>query len=134
MPAKNKVGRPKTQIDLSEAEKLGMLQCTYNECAAWLDIPEGTLKNHKEFTTAFKKGLEKGKLSLRRSQFKMAEKSATMSIWLGKQYLGQRDERPNEAIDVPTLSEIADAIRESDTECQSASKQDSIKPIDNKQL
>lgn len=30
-------------------------------------------------------------MSLRRLQFKHAEKSASMAIWLGKQYLGQRD-------------------------------------------
>lgn len=32
-----------------------------------------------------------GKISLRRWQFKMAEHSVPMAIWLGKQYLGQRD-------------------------------------------
>ena len=30
-------------------------------------------------------------MSIRRSQFKMADKSAAMGIWLGKQVLGQRD-------------------------------------------
>lgn len=30
-------------------------------------------------------------MSLRRTQFKLAEKNPTMAIWLGKQYLGQRD-------------------------------------------
>jgi hypothetical protein len=30
-------------------------------------------------------------MSLRRTQFKLAEKNATLCIWLGKQYLGQRD-------------------------------------------
>jgi len=86
-----KRGRPKTIIDIEEAEKLGMLQCTYKECSAWLGIAESTLKTHSEFSTAYKKGLEKGKLSLRRSQFKLAEKNPTMAIWLGKQYLGQTD-------------------------------------------
>ena len=32
-----------------------------------------------------------GKISLRRKQWQLAEKSASMAIWLGKQYLGQRD-------------------------------------------
>ena len=86
-----KTDRPKTKIDLDQAEKLGMLQCTYKECSAWLGIAESTLKSHKEFSAAFKKGKEKGKLSLRRSQFKLAEKNAGMAIWLGKQYLEQKD-------------------------------------------
>lgn len=40
-------------------------------------------------TFAIKRG--KGKISLRRSQFQLAEKNASMAIWLGKQYLGQKD-------------------------------------------
>ncbi|MBQ0061347.1 MAG: hypothetical protein KBT15_06205 [Bacteroidales bacterium] len=32
-------------------------------------------------------------MSLRRSQMKMAETNPTMAIWLGKQYLGQKDNR-----------------------------------------
>ena len=35
-------------------------------------------------------------ISLRRSQFKLAEKNATMAIWLGKQYLGQRNHKEEE--------------------------------------
>ena len=31
------------------------------------------------------------KIKLRKNQFKLSEKSASMAIWLGKQYLGQRD-------------------------------------------
>lgn len=84
-------GRPRVEIDLVQAEKLGELQCTLKEAASFLDIPEGTLANRLDFTSALKKGAEKGKCSLRRLQFKMAEKSPAMAIWLGKQYLGQSD-------------------------------------------
>ena len=31
------------------------------------------------------------KIRLRKNQFKLSEKSASMAIWLGKQYLGQKD-------------------------------------------
>lgn len=31
------------------------------------------------------------KIKLRRNQFALSEKNASMAIWLGKQYLGQRD-------------------------------------------
>lgn len=91
-----KKGRPRIKIDLVQAEKLGNLQCTYAECSAFLGIPEGTLKNRSDFTTVYKKGKEAGKASLRRTQFKLAEKSAAMAIWLGKQYLGQSDNREEE--------------------------------------
>ena len=88
---KNKIGRPKTQIDLEQAEKLGMLQCTIKECSAWFGIPPSTLSGHKEFQEAYKKGLENGKQDLRRKQWRLADRNAAMAIWLGKQYLGQSD-------------------------------------------
>jgi len=88
---KNKTGRPKTQIDLEQAEKLGMLQCTLKECSAWFDIPLSTLSGHKEFQEAYKKGLENGKQNLRRKQWRLADRNAAMAIWLGKNYLGQTE-------------------------------------------
>ena len=39
---------------------------------------------------------EGGKIALRRYQLQQAEKNPTMAIWLGKQYLGQRDSFPDE--------------------------------------
>ena len=86
-----KIGRPKTEIDLELAEKLGSIQCTLAECSAILDVPVSTLSTHKEFSEALKRGQQKGKMSLRRLQFKHAETNPTMCIWLGKQYLGQTD-------------------------------------------
>ena len=92
MAAKAKpVGRPKTQINLEEATKLGRLMCTLEECSAWFGIPLSTLSTHKEFSEAYKKGKEQGKISLRRQQWELSKTNVTMSIWLGKQYLGQRD-------------------------------------------
>jgi len=88
---KAKIGRPKTQIDLDLAEKLGRIQCTLAECSSVLDVPLSTLSTHKEFSEAFKRGQQQGKMSLRRLQFKHAETNPTMCIWLGKQYLGQAD-------------------------------------------
>lgn len=50
-------------------------------------------RTYKEsFAVVFSKRRVGGKISLRRSQFKLAEKNANMAIWLGKQYLNQRDE------------------------------------------
>lgn len=34
-----------------------------------------------------------GKISLRRTQFRMAETNVSMAIWLGKQILGQKDQQ-----------------------------------------
>ena len=56
-----------------------------------------------------------GKISLRRSQFRLAESNATMAIWLGKQYLGQREpENDDKDIDAPTrlLAEFAKIMKD----------------------
>lgn len=46
---------------------------------------------HASFSEVFKQKRGAGKISLRRSQWRLAEKNATMAIFLGKQFLGQRD-------------------------------------------
>lgn len=50
--------------------------------------------NRNKFFEAKEAGQLSGKASLRRMQFKTAESgNATMQIWLGKQYLGQKDKQ-----------------------------------------
>ena len=44
-----------------------------------------------DFETIFAEKRQCGKMSLRRSQWRLAEKNPTMSIWLGKQYLDQKE-------------------------------------------
>ena len=113
-----KMGRPRIEINLLEAEKLGRLQCTLEECSAWLGVKLSTLSNRKDFLEVYKRGKEQGKTSLRRHQFKLAEKNATMAIWLGKQYLDQKDERSQENKEenvTEQLKAIALAISKSDT-------------------
>jgi hypothetical protein len=44
-----------------------------------------------KFSQVFREKRVSGKASLRRTQWKLAQKSTPMAIWLGKQYLGQRD-------------------------------------------
>ena len=89
-------GRPRIKFDLKEVEKLGALHATQEELASFfecsLSIIEKRMAKDTEFLRAFKKGQAKGRLSLRRKQMKLAEKNATMGIWLGKQLLGQRDD------------------------------------------
>lgn len=67
------------------------------EIAGWFDCSEDTIERWckrtfgKGFADTFKTHSQSGKISLRRYQFKLAEKNAAMAIFLGKQYLGQRD-------------------------------------------
>lgn len=94
-----KMGRPKIPIDRKQFESLCGLQCTKEEIASFFDCSVDTIENwcHSEydstFSAVFKQKRDVGKVSLRRSQFRMAQKNATMAIWLGKQYLGQSDKQ-----------------------------------------
>ena len=85
------MARPKFKIDYEMVEKLAGIQCTQQEIASFLGCSVDTLQRDETFCGLYKKGQENGKMSLRRMQFKIAEKNPTMAIWLGKQYLGQKD-------------------------------------------
>lgn len=94
-----KMGRPQKIIDKKQFENLCKIQCTEEEICAILDVSDPTLNSWckktygKTFLEVFKEKRTGGKASLRRSQWKLAETNATLAIWLGKQYLGQRDEQ-----------------------------------------
>lgn len=92
-----KIGRPKKEIDQDRFEKLCGLQCTKEDICDFFGVTDKTIdawckRTYKEsFSVVFKQKRGKGKCSLRRYQFALAQKNANMAIWLGKQYLGQSD-------------------------------------------
>ena len=69
-------------------------------------------KEMKSLCGLYKKGQDNGKRSLRRIQFKLAEKNPTMAIWLGKQYLGQRDNIDVANTDLSKVDELLKEIKE----------------------
>ena len=91
------MARPRKEINQKQFVDLCGLQCTKDEICAFFDVTDKTLESwcRRTYKAGFsevfsqKRGL--GKISLRRSQWRLAEKSATMAIWLGKQYLDQKD-------------------------------------------
>lgn len=91
------MARPRKEIDQKMFENLCGLMCTEEEIASMFDCSVDTIsrwcqRTYKEsFAEVYKKKSAKGKISLRRAQFKLAEKNAAMAIFLGKQHLGQRD-------------------------------------------
>lgn len=91
------MARPKKEIDKKQFEFMCGIQCTKDEICGILDIDEKTLTRWCKdtydmgFSDIYKKKCQVGLMSLRRTQFKLAEKSASMAIFLGKQYLGQKD-------------------------------------------
>ena len=109
MPA----GRPKKEIDYVTVDNLANIQCTQDEIASFLGISKRTLLRDEKFNELFARGRENGKMSLRRIQWKHAEKSATMAIWLGKQYLGQRDiMQVGNSEELSKLDELLKGIKE----------------------
>lgn len=99
-PEKDVGGRPQSldcdDETLKQITGLARLQCTQKEAAAVLGVHRETfgkfLDRYPKAREAWEDGLETGKASLRRHQFKAAEAgNATMQIWLGKQWLDQTD-------------------------------------------
>lgn len=103
-------GRPKFKIDYDVVKKLASIMCTEKEIANFLGCDERTLQRDEEFCRVFKEGKETGKMSLRRMQWKLAEKSYAMAIFLGKQYLGQRDTLEYKAEDNGVLGKLVEAL------------------------
>ena len=107
-------GRPQKEIDKKIFENLCGLQCTLEEIAGVFDCSVDTIerwckREYKEtFAETYKKHSAKGKMSLRRTQFKLAEKSAAMAIFLGKNYLGQKDNIIE--TDEQTLQAVGEAL------------------------
>lgn len=91
------MARPKIDIDIKQFEKLCGLQCTLKEIAGYFSCSEDTIERwcqreyKANFAEVFRQKRVTGLISLRRSQFRLAEANPSLSIWLGKQYLGQSE-------------------------------------------
>lgn len=86
-------------INQDQYEKLCALFCSIDEILAWFHVSYDCLDRWvkatygKEYTIkqSMNEHASIGKISLRRTQMKHAEKFPAMAIFLGKQYLGQKD-------------------------------------------
>ena len=91
------MARPRAEIDQKTFEQLCGLQCTQTEICDWFEVCTETLNAwckrtyKKGFSEVFAKKRGKGKISLRRMQWQLAAKNASMAIFLGKNILGQSD-------------------------------------------
>ena len=119
-----KAGRPKTtaKIDdklLDSVFELAKRQFTRAEIYSILNISINELnkstKKKEQFETAYLQGVDAGKGCVKYSQFEMAQTNPVMSIFWGKQHLGQSD-NPNQLInaDLGTLKvEFVEGANES---------------------
>lgn len=91
----NKGGRPKLQLDEGLILELAKLHCTKKEIAAVMGCHVDTL--YERYSDLLVKGEDEGKVSLKRLQWKSAQAgNVVMQMWLGKQWLGQREKAPDE--------------------------------------
>ena len=95
-PPKKRGPKP-VEIEVDKVRALASIQCTYDEIAAVMGIKKRAfidrINADPTLREAIDEGWANGRSSIRRAQVKMLEAgNATMGIWLGKQYLGQRDQ------------------------------------------
>lgn len=91
-----KKGRPSKigEIDRELVWRLACMQCTLREIADVTGVTHETIRKH--FGDLIEKGKSVGKKSLRRAQFEKAMNGdSRMLIFLGKNYLGQKDQPEN---------------------------------------
>lgn len=113
------MARPLKEINKDQFEKLCYIQCTESEICEFFDVTDKTLNawckrtyDGQGFSEIYAKKRSIGKISLRRYQFQMAEKNAAMAMFLGKQYLGQRDNYVAEVqFDVEDLNPLAELLK-----------------------
>lgn len=116
------MARPRKEIDREAFQKLCDIQCTLSEIASWFNCSEDTIERwckreyKMSFAEAFKRFSANGKISLRRYQFKMAEKSVPMAIFLGKNWLGQTDRIEQTINEVEDLSKLAEMLNADETD------------------
>lgn len=119
------------RIDKKQFEELCGLQCTMLEICAVLDVDDKTLTKwckktyDMPFSEIFNIKRGKGKQSLRRFQWNLAKKNASMAIFLGKQYLGQKDVVENKITNNGIIDELTEALKNvKDAERDSESETD----------
>lgn len=97
-------GRPVKEFDKKAFQDLVGLGCTQDEICWYFRDETGKVANKdtlsrwcvREFGVDFQEYFKENgfmalKIRLRRNQFKLSERSASMAIFLGKNYLGQTD-------------------------------------------
>ena len=82
-------------IDSEELAELAALGCTEDEAAAWLGMPAAGLAGalaDPALRQAWTQGALRGRVRIRRAQFALAERNASMAALLGRVILGQGGE------------------------------------------
>lgn len=120
VPENGKV--PEKVIDFNQVIYWAELQSTQEEVAGSFRVSVETLNSRlienigMTYSDLRKRVDGNAKMSLRRNQFKQSEKNATMAIWLGKNWLGQRDNQEVDRAPLDANLNFADAYIKSEHE------------------
>lgn len=115
--AKGQIKQKQATIRKEQFEALCHIQCTRDEIVGVLNVGKDTLLRWcketygTDFETIYNIKRQGGKSSLRRTQWKLAEKNTAMAIWLGKQYLGQKDNLDVGVTDMSKVDELLNEIK-----------------------
>lgn len=94
------MGRPRKEISKADIDYWAGMQATGTEVCAMLEIDRDTLNSrirewtngkHKTFSSYFSEKKEGGRCKLREIQMNLAKTAPAVAIFLGKNYLGQKD-------------------------------------------
>ena len=120
-------GRPVKEFDKKEFVNLVGMGCTQEEICWWFRDDTGKKANidtlsrwcKRTFGLNFQDYYKKNggmamKISLRKNQLKLSEKSAAMAIFLGKNYLGQTDKYEQGVEFIEDLTLLAELLNEPD--------------------
>lgn len=94
-------GRPRIKINWKVFDGLCEIFCTLEEIASFFKCSEDTIERAvlrdkgMNFADYYRLKSPSGKISLRRHQIKLSKKNVAMAIFLGKNYLGQKDGPPS---------------------------------------
>lgn len=114
------MGRPRKELDWELLDEYLYMQCTLEEVSERFNISPRTLRqrvkerygaSYQEYSEKKRKG---GLVSLRRAQFKAAlSGNVSMLIWLGKQFLGQKDKSEEERTPIVINADFFSSANES---------------------
>lgn len=90
-----------TKAQIANIEEMAFNQCHIRTIADVIGVDDHTIKRH--FSAHLTKKRAEGRAALHKDQMEMAKHIPTMSIFLGKNYLDQKDERSQE-VNIPQLA------------------------------
>lgn len=122
-----RTGRPTINFDIKAFQDLVGLGCSQEEICWYFRDETGKPANIDTLTRWCKRtfgmtfqeyfkqnGFMALKIKLRRNQFKLSEKSASMAIFLGKNYLGQKDVVEQTITQIEDLTPLAELLNADD--------------------